>query len=178
MASYCCAIEEKMWRTEGSAKGWWDAADQKQDGTRQSARSSASTYIRMRVHGQMYLFRFVSRCILPSRCWAHRTMHEHTHTRGSESSLIRSVSTKSRCRGHVNFTPLKNRTTLKQHKTANVVIQVLWLALESEDRERALDPGTQKGQPGSPRIEEKSKLVLHTLVPGNVGAGSGPWIPA
>ena len=67
-------------------------------------------------------------------------------------------------------------------KTANIVIQILWLALstktltdtscykESEDRERALDPGIQKGQPGSPRIEEKSKLVLHTLVPRNLGA--------
>ena len=41
---------------------------------------------------------------------------------------------------------------------------------ESEDRERALDPGIQKGQPGSPRIEEKSKLVLHTLVPRSLGA--------
>ena len=61
-ASYCCAIEGKMWRTDGTAKGWWDAAYQKQDGARQSARSSASTYIRMRVHGQMYLFRFVSHC--------------------------------------------------------------------------------------------------------------------
>ena len=78
----------------------------------------------------------------------------------------------------MNFTPLKNRTTLKQHKTANVVIQVLWLALESEDKERALDPGIQKGQPGSPRIEEKDKLVLHTLVPGSLGARSGPKTPA
>ena len=60
--------------------------------------------------------------------------------------------------------------------------QFLWIALntktlidtscykESEDRERALDPGIQKGQPGSPRIEEKSKLVLHTLVPRSLGA--------
>ena len=37
---------------------------------------------------------------------------------------------------------------------SNIVIQVLWLALESEDRERALDPDIQKGQPGSPRIEK------------------------
>ena len=39
-------------------------AGQKENGARQSARSSANTYIRMRVHGQMYLFRFVSRCKL------------------------------------------------------------------------------------------------------------------
>ena len=53
------------------------------------------------------------------------------------------------------FYKLKNRTTLKQHKTANMLIQVLWLALESEDKERALDPGIQKNQPGSPRMEEE-----------------------
>ena len=35
-------------------------AGQKENGARQSARSSASTYIRMRVHGQMYLFRCLS----------------------------------------------------------------------------------------------------------------------
>ena len=60
-------------------------AGQKENGARQSARSSASTYIHMHVHGQKNLYRFVSRCILPSRCWAHLTMHEHTHTRDSES---------------------------------------------------------------------------------------------
>ena len=111
-ASYCCAIEGKMWRTAGSARGWWDAADQKQDGARQSARSSTSTYIRMCVNGQMYLFRFVCRCTV-------RAVHKHTHTRGSESMRIRSVSTKSRCREHVSFTLLQNRTTLtlKQHNS-------------------------------------------------------------
>ena len=75
-------------------------ADQKQDGARQSARSSTSTYIRTCVHGQMYLFRFVCRCTV-------RAVHKHTHTRGSESMRIRSVSTKSRCREHMNFTLLR-----------------------------------------------------------------------
>ena len=57
------------------------------------------------------------------------------------------------------FTLLENRATLKHRKTANIVFQVLWLALESEDKERALDPGIQKkNQPGSPRMEEEPGL--------------------
>ena len=59
----------------------------------------------------------------------------------------------SKRRGSVSIS-----TNSKQHKTANMVIQVLWLALESEDKERALDPGIQKTQPGSPRMEEEPGL--------------------
>ena len=75
--------------------------------------SSASTYIRMCVHGQMYLFRFVSRCAV-------RAVHGHTHTRGSESMRIRSVSTKSRCREHMNFTLLKNRIQAGTHRPSTM----------------------------------------------------------